>query len=109
MTLVSPVPSFDVDQPYPARVAGVACETYLGWMRTCHWISATGLPASVPLGFTDDRFPVGLQIVGRPGADVEVLQLVHAVEPATGTHHRAPAIARVPHDTAATTGPGPPE
>jgi amidase len=95
VTLVCQVPPFDVDLPYPADVAGVATETYLDWMRSCYWISATGLPAaSVPFGFTDDGLPVGLQVVGRPGADLGVLQLAHAIETATGTVRRIPEIAR---------------
>ncbi|WP_034271260.1 amidase [Haloechinothrix halophila] len=94
ITLVSQVPPFDVDLPYPPAVAGVEPESYLDWMRSCYWISATGLPAaSVPFGFTEDGLPVGLQVVGRPGDDFGVLQLAHAIETATQTWRRSPDIA----------------
>ncbi|CAM2977754.1 amidase [Saccharomonospora xinjiangensis] len=100
VTLVSPVPPFDVELPYPPEVAGVESESYLDWMRSCYWISATGLPAaSVPCGFTDDGLPVGLQIVGRPGDDFGVLQLAHAFETATGTGNRVPALPDDPADS----------
>ncbi|HYJ67604.1 MAG TPA: amidase [Nocardioidaceae bacterium] len=93
VTLVSPVPPFDVDSPYPTHVAGVPSESYLDWMRACYWISATGLPAaSVPFAFTDDGLPVGLQVVGRPGDDFGVLQLAHAIESATQTWRRQPDL-----------------
>ncbi|WP_281391702.1 amidase [Saccharothrix tamanrassetensis] len=93
VTLVCQVPPFDVRLPYPREIAGVPTETYLDWMRACWCISATGLPAaSVPFGFTDDGLPVGLQIVGRRGDDFGVLQLAHAIERATRTGQRRPAI-----------------
>jgi amidase len=91
VTIVSQVPPFDVTEPYPRIVAGVPMETYRDWMRSCTWISATGLPAiSVPAGFTDIGLPVGAQIVGRPGDDLGVLALAHAIEHATGTGSRRP-------------------
>lgn len=56
-----------------------------------------GLPAvSVPCGFGADGVPVGLQITGRPGADVEVLRLAHAFEQATGHWRRRPAGSNSP-------------
>ncbi len=38
--------------------------------------------------------PVGLQIVGRHRDDFDVLQLAHALEQATGTGRRRPALSR---------------
>jgi amidase len=80
---VTPLPPFDVSQPYPTSVAGQLMPSYIAWARTCYFITITGLPAiSVPAGFTDDGLPVGVQIVGRPGDDLGVLQLAHAFEQA---------------------------
>jgi len=91
---VSQVPPFPIDQEYPAAINGVAMATYIDWMKSCSRITMTGLPAiSVPCGFTPDGLPVGLQIVGRPGDDVGVLQLAHAFETATGTGRRRPPLA----------------
>lgn len=82
---------FPVEQEYPTEVAGVPQEDYLGWMRSCTLISATGCPAlSVPGGFTADGLPVGLQIVGAPRADRRVLEIGHAFEQATGYGRRRP-------------------
>jgi aspartyl-tRNA(Asn)/glutamyl-tRNA(Gln) amidotransferase subunit A len=52
-----------------------------------------GLPAvSVPCGFTPDTLPVGLQLVGRPFEEENLLRLAHAYEQATAWHRAAPAI-----------------
>ena len=42
---VSQVPPFDVKQRYVREINGVQMETYLDWMRSCYYISVTGLPA----------------------------------------------------------------
>ena len=88
------VPPFDIQTPYPTALAGVAFESYIDWMKSCWYISATGNPAaSVPAGFTTEGLPVGVQIVGRAHEDFAVLQVAHAFEQATGFGQRRPAIA----------------
>jgi amidase len=58
-------------------------ESYIDWMRSCYYISMTGLPAiSVPAGFTPDGLPVGIQIVGRAAQDFSVLRIARAFEAA---------------------------
>ena len=91
---VSQVPPFDVNTPYPTEIDGVQMETYIDWMKSCYYVTVTGLPAiSVPCGFTSTGLPVGLQIVGRHEDELGVLQLAHAFEQATGTWKRRPAVA----------------
>jgi amidase len=88
------LPPFEVDTPYPTEIAGVKFDSYIDWMKSCWYISATGNPAaSVPAGFTSDGLPVGVQIVGRNKEDFSVLQAAHAFEQATGFGKKRPAIA----------------
>lgn len=90
---VSQVPPFPVEQPYVTSINGVALGSYLEWMRSCYWISATGAPAlAVPAGFTPEGLPVGLQIVARPRNELGLLRLGHAYEQATGFWRQRPAI-----------------
>ena len=90
---VSPVPPFPVEQRWATEVDGVPMQTYIDWMALCYAITITGLPSiSVPCGFTPDGLPIGVQIVGRHQADLEVLQLAHAFEAATGFGKRRPPI-----------------
>ena len=91
---VSQVPPFDVTQPFVTEINGQRLETYIDWMRSCYYISVTGLPAiSVPCGFTPEGWPVGVQIVGRHRDELGVLQLAHAFEQATRFGQRRPDLA----------------
>lgn len=49
--------------------------------------------ASVPVGFSAEGLPVGLQVVGRPGDDVGVLQVAHALENVFRAHEQPPDVA----------------
>ena len=90
---VSQVPPFDVKQRYVTEINGVQMDTYLDWMRSCYYISVTGLPSiSVPCGFTPEGLPVGVQIVGRHQDELGVLQLAYAFEQATQIGRRRPAF-----------------
>ena len=91
---VSQVPPFDVKQPYITEINGIKMQTYIDWMKSCYYITVTGLPAiSVPGGFTPEGLPVGIQIVGRHQDDFGVLQLAHAFEQATGHWQTRPSVA----------------
>ncbi len=98
---VSQVVPFDVTTEYVTEIDGQPMDTYIDWMKSCYYISATGLPAiSVPGGFTPTGLPVGLQIVGRHHADLAVLQLAFAFEQATRFSDRLPPML---HPTASST------
>lgn len=89
----SQVPPFPVEQPYVGAINGIAMNTYIEWMRSCYWITVTGLPAiSLPAGFTNDGLPVGLQIVGRPRGELALLQIAQAYEAATTFHRCRPPL-----------------
>ncbi len=88
------LPAFDINPPYPTELAGVKFQSYIDWLKSCWYISATANPAaSAPAGFTPEGLPVGIQIVGRWQQDFGVLQMAHAFEQATGFGKKRPAIA----------------
>jgi amidase len=90
---VNQVPPFDASIDWPREIEGVKMESYLDWMKSAYWITATFCPAiSVPAGFTDDGLPVGIQIVGRYRDDLSVLQLAHVFEQMTGFGRQRPVI-----------------
>ena len=91
---VTQVPPFDLQQPYIEEIDGVKMQTYIDWMKSCYFVTVTGLPAiSVPCGFTETGLPVGLQIVGRHQDDWGVLQLAYAFQQATQFGTQRPQIA----------------
>jgi amidase len=60
------VPPFDVKLRYATEINGIELGTYIDWMRSCYYITATGLSAiSVPCSFTPERLPMGVLIVSR--------------------------------------------
>jgi aspartyl-tRNA(Asn)/glutamyl-tRNA(Gln) amidotransferase subunit A len=58
--------------------------------------NVTGLPSlSVPAAFTADGLPLGVQIIGKPFAEPEILQLGYALEQSTDVVGRiAPVVAK---------------
>ncbi len=87
------VPPFDASIDWVREIDGVTMTTYIDWMTVCCAITVTGCPAiSVPGGFTADGLPVGLQIVGKPRGDLELLRIAHAFEAATRHGERQPQI-----------------
>jgi len=90
---VNQVPPFDLNQRWVEKIDGVKMDTYIDWMKSCYYITVTGLPAiSVPCGFTPEGLPVGMQIVGRHNDDFGVLQLAHAFEKATKVWQKHPPV-----------------
>lgn len=76
----------DVRERTPPAIDGVPMASYLEPMRSCSRITVTGLPAiSAPCTFSANGLPIGVQIVGRPGGELALLQLAHALEQLTDT------------------------
>jgi len=75
---------FDAGTHWPKTVNGIAMDTYHRWMEVVVLGSMLGFPvANVPVGFSHDGLPMGMQIIGRRNADFAVLQLAHAYDQAT--------------------------
>ena len=83
---------FDVSVHWPARIAGVVMDTYHRWMQVAVPATMAGCPAiSLPVGFNPDGLPMGIQVIGRPRADLDVLRLAWAYEQTTSWRAELPA------------------
>ncbi len=90
---VSQVAPFSLTNEYVTNIDGIPMETYIDWMKSCYFITVTGLPAiSVPCGFTPEGLPVGIQIIGKPLQELALLRMAYAFEQATDTWKTLPGI-----------------
>lgn len=85
---------FDVTWDWPHEISGRQMDSYHRWMEVVVPASLLGLPSlGVPVGFDPKGRPMGMQIIGAPGADEAVLQLGEAWHQATRwPEKRPPAI-----------------
>jgi Asp-tRNA(Asn)/Glu-tRNA(Gln) amidotransferase A subunit family amidase len=58
---------------------------YRDTMRFSQWLNLTGFPgASIPVGYSNEGLPIGVQVIGRPFEDELVLAVAEAIEQARG-------------------------
>jgi amidase len=82
---------FPADWRWPEEIAGRKMDTYHRWMEVVVPASLIGLPAlSVPVGFSPQGLPTGMQIIGRSGDDGRVLAIGQAYHRATEWPQRHP-------------------
>ena len=62
-------------------------------LRITRLFSTVGLPAiSIPCGFTEDRIPVGLQLVGKPFSESFLLRVAQNYQESTNWHMQRPSL-----------------
>lgn len=75
---------FAAQQHWPHEVAGRQMDSYHRWMEVVTPATLGGLPAmNVPVGFNAQGLPMGMQLIGPPGADMGILRLAKAYDEAT--------------------------
>lgn len=66
-----------------SNINGQELTSYIDWMYLTFVLTLTGCPViSVPVGLTREGMPVGLQIMGRPRGDSDVLAAAQLMEQA---------------------------
>ena len=83
---VAQVWPFAVSQRWPSHIGERTMDTYHRWMECTIYATLAGLPAiSVPAGFHSSHpWPMGLQLIGPPQGDAELLQVAAAYEACHG-------------------------
>jgi amidase len=78
---------------YEGRGALWSFNGYSRWVPYCAPFNHTGQPAaSVPAGFTDDGFPLAVQLVARPGDEATLVSLAAQIEAARPWADRVPSL-----------------
>jgi amidase len=84
-----PLGSFDSTPEDPLKALAVTTE----WVLFTQLCNATGLPAmSVPLYWTDDNLPVGVQFIGQFGDEATLFRLAAQLEEARPWSDRRPPV-----------------
>lgn len=74
---------FPVAWDWPKEIAGVPMDSYHRWFEVAAPGSMAGFPVvNVPAGFAADGRPMGVQLIGRPRADLDLLRIAAAYEAA---------------------------
>ena len=72
---------FPAGERWPATIGDRVMDTYHRWMEVTIYATFAGLPAiSVPAGFDERGLPVGVQLIGPPRADVDLLRVAARYE-----------------------------
>jgi Asp-tRNA(Asn)/Glu-tRNA(Gln) amidotransferase A subunit family amidase len=87
-----PVPAFDINRDLPAQLEN-SDRNVVSWVYYTYPFNLTGQPAaSIPVGFTASKLPVGLQLVARINREVDIFRAAAAFEESRPWAHITPPI-----------------
>jgi amidase len=90
------VPPFPIENRYVAECAGKRFDNYVEWLGIVYAITLACCPAlSLPCGFTASGLPVGVQVVGAPRSDADVLAGAKVLEDILGLRGTTPIDPKV--------------
>lgn len=89
---------YPVEQLWVDEIAGQKLGSYIDWISITYAITVTGCPAlSLPVGFSEAGLPIGLQIVGPPRGEAQVLAAAALLEGLLKIAPQLPIDPRVRH------------
>lgn len=87
VTPTSPTPAFRLGEKTEDPL-----QMYLSDIFTIS-VNLAGVPAiSIPCGFTQDKLPIGMQLIGRPFDEEGIFRVAYAYEQSTEWHKRKPDL-----------------
>ena len=87
LTPVAPTPAFKIGE-----MVNDPLQMYLSDIFTIPTNLAGTCAMSLRCGFSDEGLPIGLQLIGKPFAEAEMLQAAYAFEQATDWNQRVPEL-----------------
>ena len=90
------VPPFPIEERYVESCDGHVFENYYQWLAIAYAITNVACPAlSLPAGFTPSGLPVGLQIIGPPRGEAQILSSAKLFEDILGYCQLTPIDPRI--------------
>ena len=97
LTPAAIVPPFAHGIRYLEELNGHRFPSYIDWVTIAYAVTLTACPAlSIPCGFTQNGLPVGLQLVGRPRGEADLLRFAAAIEDLFGLAEAIPIDPKAP-------------
>lgn len=91
-TVSACVPPFLHTQTEILQVNGRPLRHIIDYLSITYIISLTGLPAlSIPCGWTEEGLPIGMQLIGKPQGEAELLQFAYLLQEKLNFRHRWPS------------------
>jgi aspartyl-tRNA(Asn)/glutamyl-tRNA(Gln) amidotransferase subunit A len=80
ITPTTAIPAFELGMMFPPKINGISVSP-TGWQPFTFPFNLTGFPAAtIPCGWSRERLPIGMQIIGKRFDDLLVLQVSKAFE-----------------------------
>ena len=92
ITPTTAVPAFELGSVGPSKIQGKAV-SHSGWYPFTYPFNLTSLPAaSIPCGWSSEKLPIGMQIVGKRFDEKTVLQVSKAFEEMAPWQNKKPVF-----------------
>jgi amidase len=92
-TVSASVPPFLHTQAEILDINGIPLQTIIDYLMITYTISLTGLPAiSIPCGWTASGLPIGMQLIGKPHGEAELLRFAYVLQNTLNFRHRWPDL-----------------
>lgn len=81
ITPATPILPFPVETRWPKEIAGRQQQTYIDWIAITAITSLLACPIlALPVGFSKDGLPYGIQLIGRPRSEARLFQIAAWME-----------------------------
>jgi amidase len=96
----APILPRDVKERWPREINGVELDNYVEWLKLAALITMTSCPSlALPGGFSADGRPIGIQLVGKPRGEADLLSHGLFIEDVLGLRDEVPIDPKVRHST----------
>ncbi|MBE9100769.1 amidase [Vacuolonema iberomarrocanum] len=88
-TVSASVPPFPHTQAEVLEINGTPLDNIIDYLLITYTLTLTGLPVvSIPCGYTATGLPIGMQLVGKPQGEAELLQFAYLLQERLGFRHQ---------------------